>query len=139
MRLFGRISRGIARVEAIGAVDNEIETGEVPRGGLRGKRSSKRMVRTCGFSRAMASAALCVFNSPIVPVSWITCRWRLESETRSSSAIPSVPTPAAAILQHRRTEAAGADHQNPRRLQFLLPGAAHFGQQDVALVTGDFV
>ena len=36
------------------------------------------------------------------------------------------------IFEHRRSQAARADDQDPRAFQFLLAGAADFGQHDVA-------
>ena len=42
------------------------------------------------------------------------------------------------IEQHRRAEAAGADHQHPGGFQLGLAGPAHFAQHDVAGVTFEF-
>ena len=43
------------------------------------------------------------------------------------------------IHQHRRAEAAGADHQHRRLLQRGLPGAADVAQHDMAGVAFEFV
>lgn len=69
MRCLGRIGSRIARIEIVGAVDDEIEAGEVPRGRIEAEPLLKSDDAYMGFSRAIASAALCVFISPIVPVS----------------------------------------------------------------------
>ncbi|ESX42504.1 hypothetical protein X764_11125 [Mesorhizobium sp. LSHC440A00] len=42
------------------------------------------------------------------------------------------------IFQHRRAEAAGADHQHSRPLQPLLAGAADLRQHDVAGIAFEF-
>ena len=43
------------------------------------------------------------------------------------------------ILQQRRAEAAGADHQHARRLEFLLAGAANLAQHEMAGIAFDFL
>ena len=46
----------------------------------------------------MAAPALVTFGAPISGVAWMTWRCRFDSETVSSSTMPSVPTPAPALL-----------------------------------------
>ncbi|KAF0128679.1 MAG: hypothetical protein FD152_2284 [Xanthobacteraceae bacterium] len=43
------------------------------------------------------------------------------------------------VEEQRRTESAGADHQDPRRLQLLLAGPSHLAQDDVAGVSLEFL
>ena len=46
---------------------------------------------------------------------------------------------ARQILQHRRAEAARADHERPGGLQLGLPGTADAAQHDLARVALDFL
>ena len=69
-------------------------------------------------------------------MAWMTCRCRFDSETTSSSTTPRVPTPGGGeVKQHRRAEAARADHQHARAAERGLSRPADLAQHDVARVT----
>ena len=87
----------------------------------------------------MARAALSIFAMPTAAVSWITCRCRLESDTMSSSTMPSVPTPAAARYCSTGAPSPPAPiDQHAGALQPLLAGAADLRQHDVARIAFEF-
>ena len=139
------IGHRIARLEIVGAVDHEVVARRPGRAAFSAVEAQLRAVRprTCGLMRGdRVAAALSTLAAPIDAVSWITCRCRLDSDTVSSSTMPSVPTPAAArYSQHRRAEAAGADHQHARALQLLLARrrrspAARCGGHSVRVLPG---
>ena len=130
------VGHRIARVEIVGPVGDDVVPAD-QLGGVLGRQP--KGVRLDEHMRVDAGDGVLprcrVLASPTAAVSWITCRCRLDSDTVSSSTMPSVPTPAAArYCEHRRAEPAGADHQHTRALQPLLAGAADLRQHDVARI-----
>ena len=60
------------------------------------RRSRYVITSTSGLSASIVSFADSAFHSPSFAVECAIWRWRFESSTRSSSTMPSRPTPAAA-------------------------------------------
>src|SRR3954463_1910467 len=113
------------------------------------RRSSYLTTSTSGLIAFIDSSAESTFGTPTRSVVWMTCRWRFDTSTTSSSTSPRVPTPAAArdsavgepggpaagggeVRRRRRAEAAGAEEQDLRVEELLLPGLADLRQEEVA-------
>src|SRR3990170_1948630 len=76
---------------------------------------------TSGLSLLMLSAAEWTLGLPILSLLWIIWRWRLLKSTQSPSAMPMVPTPAAA-----RYRSAGEPRPPAPRTKTLLFSEIHY-------------
>src|SRR5579864_8161400 len=89
---------------------------------------------TSGFSASSVFFAESAFHSPSRSVECAIWRCRFEASTRSSSTMPSRPTPASKIKARRTAEAAGADQEHARLEQLELALDADLGDEQVAAV-----
>ena len=95
---------------------------------------------TCGLSRAIAAAALSTFGVP--DVRRAVDHLALQVRQRHGVVVDHAQRADAGrgeIQQHRRAQAAGADHQHARAAERRLAGAADLAQHDVPGIAFEFL
>ena len=135
------VGHRIAGLEVVGPVgDDVVGAHQVPRAWLRVSRRAWASTATCGLSRATRVGGALDLEAADVrrAVDHLPLQVRERHGVVVDDADRADPG-RREVLDQRRTEPAGADHQHPGRLELRLPRPADVPQHEVAGIAVDLV